>query len=54
MAQLWQGETEKAIENFPISGERVPVEVVRMLARVKAEAARMARSSKRNSNPGSE
>ena len=41
MAQLWQGETEKAIENFPISGERVPVEVVRMLARVKAEAARV-------------
>jgi fumarate hydratase class II len=41
MAQLWQGETEKAIENFRISGERVPVEVVRMLARVKAEAARV-------------
>jgi fumarate hydratase, class II len=41
MAQLWQGETEKAIENFPISGERVPVVVVRMLARVKAEAARV-------------
>jgi fumarate hydratase class II len=41
MAQLWQGETEKAIESFPISGERVPVEVVRMLARVKAEAARV-------------
>jgi fumarate hydratase, class II len=41
MAQLWQGETEKAIENFRVSGERVPVEVVRMLARVKAEAARV-------------
>src|SRR5215203_4326471 len=27
MAQLWQGETEKAIENFRISGERVPIEV---------------------------
>jgi fumarate hydratase class II len=40
MAQLWKGETEKAIENFPISGERMPTEVVRMLARVKAEAAR--------------
>jgi fumarate hydratase class II len=39
--RLWQGETDKAIENFPISGERVPVEVVRMLARVKAEAARV-------------
>jgi fumarate hydratase, class II len=41
MAQLWKGETEKAIENFPISGERMPAEVVRMLARVKAEAARV-------------
>ena len=41
MTQLWKGETEKAIEHFPISGERVPVEVVRMLARVKAEAARV-------------
>jgi fumarate hydratase, class II len=41
MAQLWKGETEKAIQHFPISGERVPVEVVRMLARIKAEAARV-------------
>jgi fumarate hydratase, class II len=41
MAQLWKGETEKAIGNFPISGERMPAEVVRMLARVKAEAARV-------------
>jgi fumarate hydratase, class II len=41
MTQLWQGETDKAIENFRISGERVPSEVVRMLARVKAEAARV-------------
>jgi fumarate hydratase class II len=41
MAQLWKGETEKAIRNFPISGERVPIQVVHMLARVKAEAARV-------------
>jgi fumarate hydratase class II len=41
MTKLWQGETDKAIANFPISGERVPTEVVRMLARVKAEAARV-------------
>ena len=41
MTQLWQGETEKAIESFPISGERVPAQVVRMLARIKAEAARV-------------
>ena len=39
--QLWKGETDKAIRNFPISGERVPVQVVRMLARIKAEAARV-------------
>jgi fumarate hydratase, class II len=41
MTQLWRDETEKAIRNFTISGERVPVQVVRMLARVKAEAARV-------------
>jgi len=41
MTQLWQGETDKAIANFPISGERMPAEVVRMLARIKAEAARV-------------
>src|ERR671934_2187444 len=41
MTQLWQGETEKAIRNFPISGERMPLPVVRMLARIKAEAARV-------------
>jgi fumarate hydratase class II len=37
--QLWGGETAKAVENFPISGERVPVEVVRWLARLKGAAA---------------
>jgi len=41
MARLWQAETEKAIRNFPISGERMPIQVVHMLARVKAEAARV-------------
>jgi fumarate hydratase, class II len=41
MTQLWKGETEKAIRNFPISGERVPNEVIHMLARLKAEAARV-------------
>ena len=41
MAQeLWGGETRKAIDNFPVSGERVPVPVVRWLGRVKAAAAR--------------
>ncbi|HEX8647030.1 MAG TPA: class II fumarate hydratase [Thermoleophilaceae bacterium] len=38
--QLWGGETTKAIENFPVSGERVPTSVVRWLGRIKAAAAR--------------
>jgi fumarate hydratase, class II len=37
--KLWGAETSKAVENFPISGERVPVSVVRWLARVKGAAA---------------
>ncbi len=37
--QLWGGETAKAVENFPISGERVPISVVRWLARIKGAAA---------------
>jgi fumarate hydratase class II len=37
--QLWGGETAKAIENFPISGETVPVPVIRWLARLKGAAA---------------
>jgi fumarate hydratase, class II len=41
MTKLWKSETDKAIEHFPISGERMPIEVVRMLARIKAEAARV-------------
>ena len=41
MTKLWRGETDKAVANFPISGERVPAEVVRALARIKAEAARV-------------
>src|ERR1700759_2917477 len=38
--QLWGGETTKAVENFPVSGERVPVSVVRWLGRIKGAAAR--------------
>src|SRR4051795_14290 len=38
--QLWGGETTKAVANFPVSGERVPVPVVRWLGRIKAAAAR--------------
>ena len=37
--QLWGGETMKAVENFPVSGERVPVPVVRWLGRLKSAAA---------------
>jgi fumarate hydratase, class II len=39
--QLWGSETSKAIENFPVSGERVPTAVVRMLGQIKAAAARV-------------
>jgi fumarate hydratase class II len=39
--QLWGGETTKAVDNFPISGERVPVAVVRWLGRIKGAAARV-------------
>ena len=39
--QLWGGETSKAVENFPVSGERVPVIVVRWLAAIKGAAARV-------------
>jgi fumarate hydratase class II len=37
--QLWGEETTKAVENFPISGETVPVAVVHWLARIKGAAA---------------
>ena len=37
--QLWGGETTKAIDNFPVSGERIPVPVVRWLGRLKGAAA---------------
>ena len=40
MAELWGGETTKAVENFKISGERVPAAVVHWLGRIKAAAAR--------------
>jgi fumarate hydratase, class II len=37
--QLWGAETSKAVENFPISGETVPLPVVHWLARIKGAAA---------------
>jgi fumarate hydratase class II len=36
---LWGAETTKAVENFPISGETVPVSVIHWLARIKGAAA---------------
>jgi fumarate hydratase, class II len=38
---LWGGETMKAVENFPVSGEPIPVAVARWLGRIKAAAARV-------------
>jgi len=37
--ELWGGETRKAIENFRVSGEPIPVAVARWLGRIKAAAA---------------
>ena len=37
---LWGGETEKAIANFPVSGEPIPAPVARWLGRIKGAAAR--------------
>jgi fumarate hydratase, class II len=39
--ELWGGETRKAVENFPVSGEPIPVPVARWLGRIKATAARI-------------
>ena len=38
--QLWGGETAKAVDNFPVSGNTIPVPVIRALGRIKAAAAR--------------
>jgi fumarate hydratase class II len=37
--ELWGGETAKAVANFPVSGEPIPVSVARWLGRIKAAAA---------------
>jgi fumarate hydratase class II len=39
--ELWGGETRKAIENFPVSGEPIPAPVARWLGRIKGAAARV-------------
>src|ERR687893_2559554 len=38
--RLWGGETRKAVDNFPVSGERVPPSVIHWLGRIKGAAAR--------------
>jgi fumarate hydratase, class II len=38
--ELWGAETRKAIENFQVSGERIPRSVIHWLGRIKAAAAR--------------
>jgi len=37
--RLYGGETAKAVDNFPVSGERVPVEVIHWIARIKGAGA---------------
>ncbi|MDH4178805.1 MAG: class II fumarate hydratase [Thermoleophilia bacterium] len=39
--KLWGGETDKAIGNFPVSGEPIPPAVSHWLGRIKAAAARV-------------
>jgi fumarate hydratase class II len=39
--ELWGEETTKAIENFPVSGDPIPVSVARWLGRIKAAASRV-------------
>jgi len=38
---LWGAETDKAVANFPVSGEPIPAAVARWLGRIKAAAARV-------------
>ena len=62
--ELWGGETPKAVANFPVSGEPIPVAVAHWLGRIKAAAARvnaelglldadMARADRRGRRPRS-
>jgi fumarate hydratase class II len=39
--ELWGSETRKAVVNFPVSGEPIPIPVARWLGRIKAAAARV-------------
>src|SRR5215217_5864915 len=39
--ELWGAETRKAVENFPVSGQPIPIPLIRWLGRIKAAAARV-------------
>jgi len=39
--ELWGSETNKAVANFPVSGQPIPPSVARWLGRIKAAAARV-------------
>jgi fumarate hydratase class II len=41
VSALWGAQTQRAVENFPISGERIDARLIRALALIKAEAARV-------------
>ncbi len=41
--RLWGAQTQRSLENFRIGGHRMPIEVVRALARIKGAAARVNR-----------
>ena len=43
----WGAQTQRAVENFPISGRPIAAEVVHALGLIKAEAARVNRIDKR-------
>ena len=44
--KLWGGETDKAVGNFPVSGQPIPAPVVHWLGRIKAAAARVERRAR--------
>src|SRR3954466_7039741 len=39
--ELWGSETQKAVENFPVSGQPIPAPVIHWLGRIKSAAARV-------------
>jgi len=41
----WGEQTQKAVDNFPVSGDRIPAEMIQALAMIKAEAAAVNKDS---------